>query len=114
MTARGNRDELVIRKYFESMGYNVEIARVSKGHFDRIAWKESTASASGFIRFFVQSKRNGRPEADFFTRPDPIYMTSSHERVWVTHWTTGKRRGTWVFYYSYGEEEEYTTGELGG
>jgi len=41
-TSKGNTDEQVIRRFMESLGWNVEIARVSKGHFDRVCWKLSS------------------------------------------------------------------------
>lgn len=101
-TAAGNADEQRIAKWLERHGWTVEIARVSKGHFDRIAWR---VRGNGTIeRMLIQSKRNGRPEKGYFDQADPIYKSSPDERYWITHYTTGsrvpkKRRNTWVLFY---------------
>ena len=122
-TAAGNADEQVIAKYYRSLGYNVEIARVSKGHFDRIAWKmvqDDGVDFEQFERQLVQSKRNGRPEKDYFEQIDPVYDSQPPERVWITHWTRGSRvpkyrQGTWTKYtydYTDGIREEDITEEV--
>lgn len=100
-TAAGSADEQRIAKWLERQGWTVEIARVSKGHYDRIAWRKKNGRLE---RMLIQSKRNGRPEKGYFDRFDPIYKSSPDERYWITHYTTGsrvpkKRERTWVLFY---------------
>ena len=97
-TRQGQHDEQALARYLLAEGWNVEIARVSKGHFDRIAWKKTP---TGYERLLFQSKRNGKPEKGFFTREDPIYLSKPHERVWACHWSQigHPKKGTWTFWY---------------
>lgn len=101
-TKAGNTDEQMISRMMQDLGWNVEIARVSKGHFDRICWKVQSGYPIDDLVFrrLIQVKRNGRPEKDFFTRLDPIYMSLPHERVWVTRWTKGKLKGMWTVWWA--------------
>jgi len=102
-TSKGQADEQAITTMLRGLGWNVEIARVSKGHFDRIAWVENYGEGKIWWnadwgnpspttkRLLLQLKRNGRPEKGFFTNDDPIYKSLPSERLWVCHWTKGKK-----------------------
>ncbi len=111
--SKGNVDEQMLTHLLELVGWNVEIARVSKGHFDRVAWGPFPPRKTDYylyraigigiellvVRRLIQVKRNGRPEKGFFTEPDPIYLSTQWERVWATRWTAGPRKGLWTIWW---------------